>query len=45
MTGFKPWDDSPDVRKLFLKAEGGKTRVWHSKWCKFKALKFALIML
>ena len=27
MTGFKPWDDSPDVRKLFLKAEGGKTRV------------------
>ena len=27
MTGFKPWDDSPDVRKLFLKAESGKTRV------------------
>ena len=27
MTGFKPWDDSPDVRKLFLMAEGGKTRV------------------
>ena len=27
MTGSKSWDDSPDVRKLFLKAEGGKTRV------------------
>ena len=27
MTGFKPWDDSPDVRKLFLKAESGKTGV------------------
>ena len=27
MTGFKPWDDSPDVRNLFLMAEGGKTRV------------------
>ena len=27
MTGFKPWDDSSEVRNLFLKAEGGKTRV------------------
>ena len=27
MTGFKSWDDSPDVRYLFLEAEGGKTRV------------------
>ena len=25
--GFKPWDDSLEVRNLFLKAEGGKTRV------------------